>query len=218
MSVQEMLKGMSSRAFNASYDAYMRNAYGLWAETDFKEEEHGYAKGVQDLDSVLTEEQHKKLKIMEENYRHNVEYASRYGFKAGLYSGFSQYFIGTEVAYDSFESTLMKNLMEMPGMIRHQSFYNRNEDNLTIANALKESLEERIYEHIVSIECAWGQRIHSAACHGFYCGYRAALNLIDDIKPLDSSRMIQHTLLLEYHLGYISSYDEIERRSKNKSA
>ena len=218
MGVQEMLKEMSNRAFNASYDAYMRNAYDLWAETDFKEEEHDYAKSVQDLDSVLTEEQRKKLKIMEENYRHNMEYASRYGFKAGLYSGFSQFFIGTEAAYDSFEATLMKNLMEMPGMIRHQSFYKRNDDNLTIANALKESLEDRIYEYIVSIECAWGQRIHSAAFHGFYCGYRAALNLIDDIKPLDSSRMIQHTLLLEYHLGYISSYDEIERRSKNKSA
>ena len=218
MGVQEMLKEMSNRAFNASYDAYMRNAYDLWAETDFKEEEHDYAKSVQDLDSVLTEEQRKKLKIMEENYRHNMEYASRYGFKAGLYSGFSQFFIGTEAAYDSFEATLMKNLMEMPGMIRHQSFYKRNDDNLTIANALKESLEDRIYEYIVSIECAWGQRIHSAACHGFYWGYRAALNLIDDIKPLDSSRMIQHTLLLEYHLGYISSYDEIERRSKNKSA
>lgn len=218
MGVQEMLKEMSNRAFNASYDAYMRNAYDLWAETDFKEEELDYAKGVQDLNSVLTEEQRTKLKIMEENYRHNMEYASRYGFKAGLYSGFSQYFIGTEAAYDSFESTLMKNLMEMPGMIHHQSFYKRNADNLTIANALKESLEDRIYEHIVSIECAWGQRIHSAVCHGFYCGYRAALNLIDDIRPLDSSRMIQHTLLLEYHLGYISSYDEIERRSKNKSA
>jgi DNA invertase Pin-like site-specific DNA recombinase len=97
-------------------------------------------------------------------------------------------------------------------------FYKRNDDNLTIANELKESLEDRIYEHIVSIECAWGQRIHSAACHGFYCGYRAALNLIDDIKPLDSSRMIQHTLLLEYHLGYIGSYEEMERRNKKKSA
>ena len=130
MGVQEMLKEMSNRAFNASYDAYMRNAYDLWAETDFKEEEHDYAKSVQDLDSVLTEEQRKKLKIMEENYRHNMEYASRYGFKAGLYSGFSQFFIGTEAAYDSFEATLMKNLMEMPGMIRHQSFYKRNDDNL----------------------------------------------------------------------------------------
>lgn len=148
MSVQDMLKEMSSRVFNSSYDSYMRNAYDLWAETDFKEEESDYAKGVQALDSVLTEEQQQKLKAMEENYQHNMEYASRYGFKAGLYSGFSQYFIGTEVAYDSFESTLMKNLMEMPGMIRHQSFYNRNEDNLTIANALKESLEERIYEHM----------------------------------------------------------------------
>ena len=218
MSVQEMLKEMSSRAFNASYDAYMRNAYGLWAETDFKEEEYDYAKGVQDLDSVLTEEQHKKLKIMEENYRHNAEYASRYGFKAGLYSGFSQYFIGTEAAYDSFESTLMKNLMELPSMTRHQAYYMRSEDNLEIANALRESLDESTYEHVVSVECAWGQRIHSAACHGFYCGYRAALNLIDDIKPLDSSRMIQHTLLLEYHLGYIGSYEEMERRSKKKSA
>ena len=112
----------------------------------------------------------------------------------------------------------MKNLMELPSMTRHQAYYLRSEDNLEIANALRESLDESTYEHVVSVECAWGQRIHSAACHGFYCGYRAALNLIDDIKPLDSSRMIQHTLLLEYHLGYIGSYEEMERRSKKKSA
>ena len=218
MSVQDMLKEMSSRAFNSSYDSYMRNAYDLWVETDFKEEENDYVKGVQALDAVLTEEQQQKLKAMEENYQHNMEYASRYGFKAGLYSGFSQYFIGTEAAYDSFESTLMKNLMELPSMTRHQAYYLRSEDNLEIANALRESLDESTYEHVVSVECAWGQRIHSAACHGFYCGYRAALNLIDDIKPLDSSRMIQHTLLLEYPLGYIGSYEEIERLSKKKAA
>lgn len=218
MSVQDMLKEMSSRAFNSSYDSYMRNAYDLWVESDFKEEESDYAKAVQALGSVLTEDQQQKLKTMEENYKHNMEYACRYGFKAGLYSGFSQYFIGTEVAYDSFESTLMKNLMELPGMTRHQAYYKRSEDNLAIANALRESLDESTYEHVVSIECAWGQRIHSAACHGFYCGYRAALNLVDDIKPLDSSRMIQHTLLLEYHLGYIGSYEEMERRNKKKSA
>ena len=218
MSVQDMLKEMSSRAFNSSYDSYMRNAYDLWVKTDFKEEENDYAKGVQALGSVLTEEQRQKLRAMEENYQHNMEYASRYGFKAGLFSGFSQYFIGTEVAYDSFESTLMKNLMELPSMTRHQAYCQRSEDNLEIANALRESLDESTYEHVVSVECAWGQRIHSAACHGFYCGYRAALNLIDDIKPLDSSRMIQHTLLLEYHLGYIGSYEEMERRSKMKSA
>ena len=218
MSVQDMLKEMSSRAFNSSYNSYMRNAYDLWVETDFKEEESDYAKAVQALDSVLTEEQQQKLRAMEDNYQLNMEYASRYGFKAGLYSGFSQYFIGTEVAYDSFESTLMKNLMELPGMTRHQAYYKRSEDNLAIANLLRESLDESTYEYVVSFECGWGQRIHSAACHGFYCGYRAALNLIDDIKPLDSSRMIQHTLLLEYHLGYIGSYEEMERLSKKKSA
>lgn len=100
-----MLKEMSSRAFNSSYDSYMRNAYDLWVETDFKEEESDYAKGVQALDSVLTEDQQQKLKAMEDNYQLNMEYASRYGFKAGLYSGFSQYFIGTEVAYEGFETT-----------------------------------------------------------------------------------------------------------------
>ena len=30
--------------------------------------------------------------------------------------------------------------------------------------------------------------------------------------------MIQHTLLLEYHLGYIGSDEEMERRNKKKSA
>lgn len=176
-----MLKEMSSRAFNSSYDSYMRNAYDLWVETDFKEEESDYAKGVQALDSVLTEDQQQKLKAMEDNYQLNMEYASRYGFKAGLYSGFSQYFIGTEVAYEGFETILMKGLMEIPGMTRHQSYFKRSEESKAIADDLEKSLGESTYEYVLSVECAWGQRIHSAACHGFYCGYRAALNLIDDI-------------------------------------
>jgi len=66
------------------------------------------------------------------------------------------------------------------------------------------------------LECAWGQRIHSFACHAFYCGYRAALRVIDAVGGLESMSMIDHTLLLEYRLGYIGSYEQVEREQERK--
>ena len=66
------------------------------------------------------------------------------------------------------------------------------------------------------MECAWGQRIHSFACHAFYCGYRAALRVIDAVGGLESMSMIDHTLLLEYRLGYSedSRFSDIGNISK----
>ena len=66
------------------------------------------------------------------------------------------------------------------------------------------------------MECAWEQRIHSFACHAFYCGYRAALRVIDTFGGLENTSMIEHTLLLEYRLGYIDSYEQVEREQERK--
>ena len=71
-------------------------------------------------------------------------------------------------------------------------------------------------EHVVSLECALGQCIHFFTCHAFYCGYRAALRVIDTVGRLESTGMIDHTLLLEYRLVYIDSYEQVERKQERK--
>ena len=63
-----------------------------------------------------------------------------------------------------------------------------------------------------SIECAWEQRVHWAACHSFYCGYRAAVKVLTAVEGVSTFGMIPHTLLLEYHLGYTKSYDQTEQQ------
>lgn len=211
MSVRTMLEEMKMRAFDSTYDEHIREEYAGWAEENYKEEEGEYAEAMRTLSKVLSADQMDKLKTMEANYLKNREYAAHYGFEAGLYSGFSQFFAGTDASEIGLESSLMKSLMEMPGMKRHIDFHERNSDNLKLGEELDAVMSEENQEHLVSVECAWGQRIHSAACHAFYCGYRAALQIIDTINPLGSIGMIQNTLLLEYKLGYINSYEQFER-------
>lgn len=218
MSVQTMLKEMGLRTFDSSYDNYLKADYDKWAKDAYQEEEREYAIATVELAKILDTQKAEKLETMEKNYQANREYAARYGFKAGLFSGFGQYFGDLNVSEEGFESTLMKNLLEMPGMARHIEFYNRNEEILALGKELDENLDDEAQEHLVSIGCTWGQRIHSAACHSFYCGYRAAIALIDAVSPMEGYRMIANTLLLEYKLGYTRSYEEVERMAEKQTA
>lgn len=216
MSVASMLGNLKDRALDSTYDAYIREEYDAWAAESFVAEEGEYDAAMLVLPKVLNAKQMEKLKTMEERYQQNREYASRYGFEAGLFSGFQLFFVGDGISEDGFERYLMKSLMEMPGMQRHVDYYARNDEILRLGKELDEELTEENKEHVVSVECAWGQRIHSAACHAFYCGYRAALRITDTVGGLESLSMINHTLLLEYRLGYIDSYEQVEREQERK--
>lgn len=97
------------------------------------------------------------------------------------------------------------------------AIYTEESDNQArLNNACIEQLEidgdEERREHLTSIECAWEQRVHWAACHSFYCGYRAAVKVLTAVEGVSTFDMIPHTLLLEYHLGYTKSYDQTEQQ------
>lgn len=216
MSVASMLENMKRRALDSTYDAYICEEYDAWAVESFATEEGEYDAARLELPKVLSSEQMKKLKTMEELYRQNRKYASHYGFEAGLFSGFQLFFTGNGITEDGFDRYLMKSLMEMPGMQRHVDYYARNDEILRLGKELGEELTDENKEHVVSLECAWGQRIHFFACHAFYCGYRAALRVIDAVGGLESMSIIDHTLLLEYRLGYIGSYEQVEREQERK--
>ena len=82
----------------------------------------------------------------------------------------------------------------------------------TVIEQLEIDGDEERREHLTSIECAWEQRVHWAACHSFYCGYRAAVKVLTAVDGVNAFDMIPHTLLLEYHLGYTKSYDQTEQQ------
>lgn len=83
----------------------------------------------------------------------------------------------------------------------------------TLARDRRHGLYECVLvKNLTSIECAWEQRVHWAACHSFYCGYRAAVKVLTAVDGVNAFDMIPHTLLLEYHLGYTKSYDQTEQQ------
>lgn len=100
----------------------------------------------------------------------------------------------------------------MPGMQRHTLFLKMHDENKKLIEQLEIDGDEERREHLTSIECAWEQRVHWAACHSFYCGYRAAVKVLTAVDGVNAFDMIPHTLLLEYHLGYTKSYDQTEQQ------
>ena len=212
MSVASMLENMKRRALDSTYDAYICEEYDAWAVESFATEEGEYDAARLELPKVLSSEQMEKLKTMEERYRQNRKYASHYGFEAGLFSGFQLFFSGNGITEDGFDRYLMKSLMEMPGMQRHTLFLKMHDENKKLIEQLEIDGDEERREHLTSIECAWEQRVHWAACHSFYCGYRAAVKVLTAVDGVNAFDMIPHTLLLEYHLGYTKSYDQTEQQ------
>ena len=93
--------------------------------------------------------------------------------------------------------------------------HNTNYANIELCNQIDaqimQNLIEEDQEHLVSVACAWQQRVYSAAMDGFYCGYRAAYEIMDAIDPLVKVRCVDKILTMEYHLGYIQPYSEVER-------
>ncbi len=73
-----------------------------------------------------------------------------------------------------------------------------------------DTLREEDKEHMVVVACAWQQRIYSAAMDGFYCCYRAAYDIMEEIIPLVKVENMDKILTMEYYMGYIKPYSEVE--------
>ena len=148
---------------------------------------------------------------MEQAYIQRRAYAAKYGFKCGLFGAFRQFFGASGVQDAGFQDLLCDDLLTQPRMQRHHENYANIELCNEIDRAIMDTLSEEDQEHMVSIACAWQQRVYSAAFDGFYCGYRAAYDLMESINPLVKVQNMDKILTMEYLMGYIKPYSEVER-------
>lgn len=215
MNTKMILEELQRNVFAPYFEAALEKAY----EEDVAS---GLLKAVEDAYSDadaycvhhLTDEQRILLTEVENLYRENRAYADRYSFICGIMCAFEQLFVhGDREQYD-FDSSVQKGICTMPGMERHCEFYKRNSSILEKSDALMETLEPEACEHIVSVLCAWDQRIHSNILHSFYLGYRAGLAMMDEVRPMLSHQLTAKKLLLEYDLGLTLPY---EFREQNRS-
>ena len=211
---KDLLKEMATQAFGPEYQENIRAIYQADVDAgkyEAEEREFDEAKAV--LPTMLSEEKLVLLNEFEVVCRKIREYSASYGFTAGIFCGFRQYFTDNQEADGGFTKTVVDDVAMQPKMQRHHENYKNIERRNELGRQLDEGESEEVKEHLVSIECTWSQRAHSASLNGFYCGYRAALEVIEKVTPFSCCKvlMVGKILSMESWLGYTQSLEEREK-------
>lgn len=209
-----LLKEMSVLAFGSKFQEDIRAIYQADVDTGkFATEEGEYAAAKIALPDMLSAEKICLLDELEEVCQKVREYSASYGFTAGIFCGFRQYFTNDWEADGGYTKTVANDVAMQPKMQRHTENYANIERRNELGRQLDKGETDVVKEHLVSIECTWSQRAHSASINGFYCGYRAALEIIEKVTPFSCCkvRMAGKILSMENWLGYTKTYEENER-------
>ena len=208
MNVKDLLSRMESRAMDTQFQQDIRT---LHFTKDYGDTKLECKAGYEHLIPLLTEEQKRRLEQMEQTYMQRRNYASQYGFKCGLFGAFRQFFGWSNAKDGGFQDLVADDLLTQPKMQRHRDNFTNIELCNELNHSIMDTLSEENKEYMVSITCAWQQQVYSAAFDGFYCGYRAAYDLMEDLMPLVKVENMDKILTMEYYMGYIKPYSEVER-------
>lgn len=208
MNVKKLLTEMEMRALDQSFLNAVATAYTEGKHCRAIEEDYRMAS--EELKKILTADQMADLVSLEVTWNENRTYAASYGFKAGIYCGFLQHLTEDTKNDGGFEETVCKDLFQEPRMRRHCDTYSRRNHCNELEARISNALDDEATEHLTSIVCAWENREYNAALQGFYCGYRAAWGITEQVKPLSSMEGISKILTTEYYLGYICQKSETE--------
>lgn len=201
MNIRQELKELSARVFGGSFEELIRNSPAEKESDGWEELESSYQVAKLTLGTAMNEAQTLELAGLETQYQAQQTYAAQYSFYCGFYAGFEQFFKQDSSSENSFQRLVVDGLLKTPGMERHITFHKRSDQCLDIIFRLSEALGDEYDEHMASVEGAWEEQIFSAAHISFYCGYRAALAVQEQVRPLCGGNMTRHILLTEYELG-----------------
>lgn len=217
MNTRIILSDLHRNAFGPEYENALVNAYAEdVACGTFATEEGDYNDAVTYLEKHFSQEQKETLRKIETDYRDNRCYASKYPFFCGLMCAFEQFFVPDRKQDYDYTSTVQERMCTMPSMMRHREYYSTNRQILERVDTLMETVDKETREHIVSICCAWDQRIHSQTINAFYLGYRAGLEIMEQVQPMSSYKLTSKKLYLEYELGFTTPYEQRERKPAKK--
>ena len=221
MAVKTTLSEIAHGALGSSFLKAIKVMYQQAVEDGvFQTVESEYTTGVDALNTVFSPGQTEQLAEYEHTCSSIRDYSARYGFLAGLYCGFKQYFTPEVEDDGGFMKYVNDEIGRMPRMKRHKGYFDDITRRNDLAYAMEEETDDTIRYHVVSIESAWGQRAYSASVDGFYLGYRAAIAILEKVEPQNwpALAMERNLLMMEHRLGVIKSYEEIERDKERNPA
>ena len=221
MAVKTTLSEIAHGALGSSFLNAIKVMYRQAVEDGvFETVESEYEAGVRELNAVFSSEQTDRLAEYEHTCSGIRDYSARYGFLAGLYCGFKQYFTPEVEDDGGFMKYVNYEIGRMPRMKRHKGYFDDITRRNKLAYAMEEETDDMIRYHVVSVESAWGLRAYSASIDGFYLGYRAAIAILEKVEPQNwpALAMERNLLMMEHRLGVIKSYEEIERDKERNPA
>ena len=221
MAVKTTLSEIAHGALGSSFLNAIKVMYRQAVEDGvFETVESEYEAGVRELNAVFSSEQTDRLAEYEHTCSGIRDYSARYGFLAGLYCGFKQYFTPEVEDDGGFLKYVNDEIGRMPRMKRHKEYFDDVIHRNRLACAMEDETDDTIRYHVVSIESAWGQRAYSASVDGFYLGYRAAIAILETVEPQNwpALAMERNLLMMEHRLGFIKNYEEIERERERNNA
>ena len=212
MSTRKVLEEMLENCLGAAYQEVIRQRYQRNVEEgNYEIEEREYDAGIAELEISFSPEGKALLAEYEKTCSNLREYAARYGFLAGIYCGFKQYFTSSHEADGGFTKYVCDEIHRMPKMMQHREYYSDIELRNSLADAMETGSTGKAQYHIVSVECAWDQRSYSASIDGFYLGYHAAVAILEEIEPYSfpTLKLESNILCMEHRLGYIKTQETL---------
>lgn len=218
MTTNDWIAKLEAKMFDADMEAAIRSAYDCMAKNGgiYEKTEQACAVSEQTLSGTLSKEQTDKIARYRQCAAAQMYCVSKYGFTAGLINAIFCY-RDTANKIPVNGETLIEQQISVDQSVEVRAAVKALTDEcLTIDAGLQQELSCDLYEHVVSITCAWDERIHFSGIYGYYLGYRTALSMLRTLFPTASVIMEPLTLILEHYMGLNKTFEESERKAHSK--
>lgn len=205
MTNDEFLKSIAASAFGAAFQQEICNVYQRNAKADGVDTlEADYLDAKSFLTAVLSPEKLVKLAAYEDTCKSLRAFSARFGFEAGLFCGFKQFFTSNQDEDGGFYTHVENEIASMPNMTLHAESYENIRQRNALLDALHKEEDGAVSEGLLSVDCAWNQRTYSASIHGFYCGYLGAMQIIDNVDKSQGGcrQLTAKRAAMECYFGY----------------
>lgn len=218
MTTNDWIAKLEAKIFDADMETAIRSAYDRMAKNGgiYEKTEQACAASEQTLSGTLSKEQTDKIARYRQCAAAQMYCVSKYGFTTGLINAIFCY-RDTANKIPVNGETLIEQQISVDQSVEVRAAVKALTDEcLTIDAGLQQELSCDLYEHVVSITCAWDERIHFSGIYGYYLGYRTALSMLRTLFPTASVIMEPLTLILEHYMGLNKTFEESEGKARSK--
>ena len=218
MTTNDWITKLEAKIFDADMETAIRSAYDRMAKNGgiYEKTEQACAASEQTLSGTLSKEQTDKIARYRQCAAAQMHYVSKYGFTTGLINAIFCYRDAANKIPVNGETLIEQQISVDQSIEVRAAVKALTDECLTIDAGLQQELSCDLYEHVVSITCAWDERIHFSGIYGYYLGYRTALSMLRTLFPTASVIMEPLTLILEHYMGLNKTFEESERKAHSE--